>query len=57
MTGLFLGVKINNLKVPKCEIFDRSDFHDLYTTKPFWVGDFGANIKTCYFGFGGASII
>jgi hypothetical protein len=27
------------LKVPKCEIFDRSDFHDFY-----WVGDFGAKI-------------
>jgi hypothetical protein len=27
------------LKVPKCEIFDRSDFHDFYTIKPFWVGD------------------
>ncbi len=26
----------------KCEIFDRSDFHDFYTIKPVWVGDFGA---------------
>jgi hypothetical protein len=32
------------LKVPKCEIFDRSDFHDFYTIKPFWVVDFGAKI-------------
>ncbi len=32
------------LKVPKCEIFDRSDFHDLYTKKPLWVGDFRAKI-------------
>ncbi len=32
------------LKVPKCEIFDRSDFHDFYTIKPFWVGVFGAKI-------------
>jgi hypothetical protein len=32
------------LKVPKCEIFDRSDFHDFCTKKPFWVGDFGAKI-------------
>ncbi len=32
------------LKVPKCEIFDRSDFHDFYSIKPFWVGDFGAKI-------------
>jgi hypothetical protein len=28
------------LKVTKCEIFDRSDFHDFYTLKPFWVGDY-----------------
>jgi hypothetical protein len=27
------------LRVPKYEIFDRLDFHDLYTIKPFWVGD------------------
>jgi hypothetical protein len=33
-----------HLKVPKCEIFDRSDFHDFYSIKPFWVGDFGAKI-------------
>ncbi len=32
------------LKVPKCEIFDRSDFHDFYSIKPFLVGDFGAKI-------------
>jgi hypothetical protein len=32
------------LKVPKCEIFDRSDFHDFYSIKPVWVGDFGAKI-------------
>ncbi len=32
------------LKVPKCEIFERSDFHDFYSIKPFWVGDFGAKI-------------
>jgi hypothetical protein len=33
-----------HLKVPKCEIFDRSDFHDFYSIKPVWVGDFGAKI-------------
>jgi hypothetical protein len=33
-----------SLKVPKCEIFNRSDFHDFYSIKPFWVGDFGAKI-------------
>jgi hypothetical protein len=32
------------LKVPKCEIFDRSDCHDIYTIKLFCVGDFGAEI-------------
>ncbi len=32
------------LKVPKCEIFDRSDFHDFYTIKPFYVGDFWVKI-------------
>ncbi len=31
-------------KVPKCEIFDRSDFQDFYTIKPMWIGDFGAKI-------------
>jgi hypothetical protein len=39
------------LKVPKCEIFDRSDFHDFYTIKPFWVADLGAKILTCYLNF------
>ncbi len=28
----------------KGEIFNRSDFHDFYTIKPFLVGDFGAKI-------------
>jgi hypothetical protein len=27
------------LKVPKCEIFDRSDFPYFYTIKSSWVGD------------------
>ncbi len=27
----------HSLKVPKCEIFHRLDFHDFYTIKPFWV--------------------
>ncbi len=42
------------LKVPKCEIFDRSDFQDFYTIKPMWIGDFGAEIQTCYFNFWGS---
>ncbi len=33
------------LKVPKCEIFDRSDFHDFYTIRSLWEGDFGVKIK------------
>ncbi len=32
------------LKVPKREIFDRSDFHDFYTIKSLCVGDFGVKI-------------
>ncbi len=28
------------LKVPKCEILDRSDFYDFYTIKSVWEGDF-----------------
>jgi hypothetical protein len=37
------------LKVPKCEIFDRSDFDDFYTIKFLWRGDFGFKIKVCFF--------
>ncbi len=33
------------LKVPKREIFDRSDFPDFYTMKSLRVGDFGVKIK------------
>ncbi len=35
------------LKVPKREIFDRSDFPDFYTIKSLCVGDFGVKIKKC----------
>jgi hypothetical protein len=34
-----------NLKVPKREIFDRSDFPDFYTIKSLRVGDFGVKIE------------
>jgi hypothetical protein len=37
----------HNLKVPKREIFDRSDFPDFYTIKSLRVGDFGFKIKNC----------
>ncbi len=33
------------LKVPKCEIFDSSDFHDFYTIKSLREGDIGVQIK------------
>jgi hypothetical protein len=33
------------LKMPKCEIFDRSDSHDFYTIKSLKEGDFGIKIK------------
>jgi hypothetical protein len=44
------------LNVPKCEIFDRSDFHDFFTIKPFsfWVGDFGLKYKLVTLIFEGA---
>jgi hypothetical protein len=34
------------LKVPKREIFDRSDFSDFYTIKSSWVGDLLVKILT-----------
>ncbi len=36
------------LKVPKREIFDRSDFPDFYTIKSLRVGDFGVKTKKFY---------
>ncbi len=47
---------VRPLNVPKCEIFDRSDFHDFYTIKPFsfWVGDFGLKYKLVTLTFEGA---
>jgi hypothetical protein len=42
------------LKGPKCEIFDPSDFHDFYTIKSLWEGDFGVKIKKFYFLFRGS---
>jgi hypothetical protein len=43
LENLFTSI-FSLLKVPKCEIFDRSDFHYFYSIKPVWVGDFGAKI-------------
>jgi hypothetical protein len=42
------------LKVPKCEILDRSDFHYFYTIKPFRVDNFVVKILTYYFHFWGS---
>jgi hypothetical protein len=39
------------LKVPKREIFDRSDFPNFYTIKSSWVGDLLVKILTYYFIF------
>ncbi len=42
------------LKVPKREIFDRSDFSDFYTIKSSWVGDLVVKILTIILIFVGA---
>ncbi len=39
------------LKVPKREIFDRSNFPDFYAIKSSWVGDLVVKILTYYFNF------
>ncbi len=55
--GLHKGLKIPArilLKVPKREIFDRSDFPDFYTIKSLHVGDFGVKIKKIYKIFSGS---
>ncbi len=39
---------LNILKVPKREIFDRSDFPDFYIIKSLCGGDFGAKIKNFF---------
>ncbi len=45
---------LQTLKVPKREIFDRSDFPDFYTIKSSWVGDVVIKILTYYFNFLGS---
>jgi hypothetical protein len=45
MTLRFIYPAAHGLKVPKREIFDRSDFPDFYTIKSLRVGDFGVKIK------------
>jgi hypothetical protein len=39
-----LMYEYTTLKVPKCEIFDRSDFNDFYTIKSLREGDCGVKI-------------
>ncbi len=43
-----------SLRVPKCEIFDRSNFPDFYTIKSSWVGDLVVKILTYYYNFWGS---
>ncbi len=45
VTCVRYGMGKTGLKVPKCEIFDRSDFDDVYTIKSLCEGDFGVKIK------------
>jgi hypothetical protein len=52
--NVYICVTYGDLKVPKCEIFDRSDFHYFYTIKPFWIDDFGVKILTYFFKFWGS---
>ncbi len=40
-----INCSLQFLKVPKREIFDRSDFPDFYTIKSLRVGDFGVQIN------------
>ncbi len=42
------------LKVPKREIFDRSNFPDFYAIKSSWVCDLVVKISTYYFNFWGS---
>ncbi len=43
--------------MPKCEIFDRSDFGDFYTIKSLWGGGhFGVKIKVCFLIFRGSFV-
>ncbi len=44
LSGKHLGTEQFLLKVPKHEIFDRSDFPDFYTIKSLREGDFGVKI-------------
>ncbi len=43
--NVFVSLSGYRLKVPKREIFDRSDFPDFYTIKSLRVGDLSVKIK------------
>ncbi len=49
LTWMLLG-----LKVPKREIFDRSNFPDFYAIKSSWICGLVVKILTCYFNFWGS---
>jgi hypothetical protein len=51
MIYVFHNTTLPPLKVPKREIFDRSDFPDFYTIKSSWVGDLLVKILTYYLKF------
>ncbi len=46
--GKFIVLSLISLKVPKREIFDRSDFPDFYTIMSLRMGDFGVKIKKIF---------
>jgi hypothetical protein len=48
LRGTHIPVRFGILKVPKREIFDRSDFPDFYTIKSLRLGDFGVKIKNLF---------
>jgi hypothetical protein len=48
---LLLRYNMVPLKVPKREIFGRSDFPDFYTIKSSWVSDLVVKILTYYLNF------
>jgi hypothetical protein len=50
-TNKFFSYQKDVLKVPKREIFDRSDFPDFYTIKSSCVGDLVIKILTYYLNF------
>ncbi len=48
---LFVVTEVSDLKVPKREIFDSSNFPDFYAIKSSWVCDLVVKISTYYFNF------